>query len=187
MLDLDAQGVGEGLGARLGGGVGGHARPVDRGRERRGHEHVALALDDLGQAGAHGAPDAEQVDLDRALEGGRVDRPNHARRGDAGVGHDHVDPAEALDRALDGALERLPVGHVALEGGGVRAALGGHPLQLLRLEPDERDVGAGGRRAARRLGPDAAGRAGDQNRLAPQIPGHGRTLAVPPSSRTSPR
>jgi hypothetical protein len=145
---------------------------VESGGHRGDHEHVAAPLDHVRQARAHGPPHAEQVDLDGSLEGHRVGRAHHAHRRDPGVGHHYVDSTEALDRAGHGALQRLGVGHVALEPGGVRAALRRHALELLGLEPHERDIRPARGHPPRRLGPEAAGRARDQHRLATRGPLH---------------
>jgi hypothetical protein len=94
------------------------------------------------QARPHGAPDPEQVDLDGPLERVRIDPAHHPGRGDARIRHHRIDAAEALDRSHDRGLERVAIGDVGLEPGGVLADLARHPLEILGLEADERDAGA---------------------------------------------
>ena len=133
---------------------------------------MAAALRDLRQAGADGAPDAQQVDLDDPLEEVRVhgQRGRHVRR-DARVGHDHVEAAEARDRRLDGAGDGLAVGNV---GGEPERALGVERVR--RLEVHERDRGAARVERPRGRGADPARRAGDQRDLAIQrVAAHGVT------------
>ena len=150
-------------------------------RERSDDEHVAAALDHVGQARAHRAPHAEQVHLDRALEGLGVHRPHHPGGRHAGVGHHHVDAAEALHGRLDRPLERVHVGHVGLERRGVRSALLGHAGELLRLEA--RRAPRAPRAASWRadLRADTPRGAGDQDGLATQVHGrHSSSLASRP-------
>ena len=78
--DLRAQAVGERLDAGLARAVGRHERRVRDRRDGGDLQHVAAALDHVRQRRAHGAPAAEQVDLDDALPGGRVDRAAPSRR-----------------------------------------------------------------------------------------------------------
>ena len=119
----------------------------------------------MGQAGADRPPDADEVDLDDALERRRVHRADEAGRGDAGVGDHGVDAAERLDRAGHGGVERLLVGDVGVEddrAGAVR----GDPPELVRAEPDERDARPARREAAGDLRADPVGGAGDEDGLA---------------------
>jgi hypothetical protein len=59
------------------------------------------------------AVDAEQIDLDDALELDRIHDPRRRRgRGDPGVRNDDIDAAEALDRSRDCGFDRLDVGDV---------------------------------------------------------------------------
>ena len=85
-------------------------------------------------------------------------------------------PAEALDRALDGARQRVRVGHVALEPGGVRAALGRDSRELLGLQADQGDVRASRSDPARGLGPESAGGTRDEHCLSARRPVHAGTL-----------
>jgi hypothetical protein len=82
--------------------------------DRRGHEDMTVARDDLRQRGAHGAPHAEQVHLGPPLERGLVDRRDRRRRigGDAGVCEHHVQSTEAFDGHPDHRVARPPVGDV---------------------------------------------------------------------------
>jgi hypothetical protein len=142
---------------------------------------------------ADGPPDAEQVDLDRALEGRGVGGADHPAGRDARVRHDHVDAAEAVDGALHGVLERLDVRNVALEPGGVRPALRGHALELLWLEPHEGHVRTASGHPAGGLGPEAAGGTRDQHCLSARRPVHARNpipsslVAWPEPRRISPQ
>ena len=108
--ELDAQGVGHRLDARLGGRVGAHQRRVAGGCQRGDVEQVAAVADDLVEHRAVRAPYAEQVDLDRALELLARHRRHTAHELQAGVGDRDVDATEAGDRAVDGGDERLVVG-----------------------------------------------------------------------------
>jgi hypothetical protein len=138
---------------------------VERCGQRGDDEDVASALDHVREARTDRAPHAQEVDLNRPLERGRIGGADHADGRDAGVGHDDVDAAEALDSPLHGALERLGIGHIALEPRGVRAALRRHPLELVGLEAHQRHVGAPSRHPPGRLGTEAACSARDQHRL----------------------
>jgi hypothetical protein len=97
------------------------------------------------QAGADRPPHADQVDLDHALEHLRVHAADEARRADAGVREQRVDPAERLDGAAHGGVERVAVGDVGLERDRA-GAVGGDGLEV--AEADERD--AAPRAASRR-------------------------------------
>ena len=93
----------------LGDGVGAVEDAVDEGVDRGGDDHLALALDDLRQRRAHGAPDAEHVDLEDPFPLLAADAAHgrHLLLGDAGVGDDDVEPAEALDRLGDRRITAL--------------------------------------------------------------------------------
>ena len=95
--DLQSQRVGEVLDARLGRVV--RRQPRRRGErgQRRHDQHIAPPLDDRRQRGAHGVEDAEHVDVQHPLERLRIDLQHRAVAGDAGVGDDDVDAAEAFD------------------------------------------------------------------------------------------
>ena len=151
--------------------------PCDTAASEAIGEHVAASLDHVGQAGAHGAPDAEQVDLDGALERRGIHGPHHARRGDTRVGHHHIDAAETLDGRVHGLAESVDVRDVRFEGRRVRAALLGHARKLLRLEAHEGQVRAAGGRLAGGLRPDAPRGSGDENCPALQV--HVGTLSRP--------
>ncbi len=88
--------------------------------------------------------------------------------GDPGAREHGVDPAERLDRAGDGGVERVAVGDVGLEGDGA-GAVGGDRREV--AEADERHARAAGGEAAGGLGADPVGGAGDEDGLAGD---HGR-------------
>ena len=113
--------------------------------------------------GAIGAPHAEQVDRQRALDlldwrGGQS--PVEL---DTGVGDRDIDRPKTLDRAADRPLQCLVVGDVDLEAHGAIAELGGELLQALGLQADERHVGALCVKAPCRLRADPACGAGDEH------------------------
>ena len=121
MCHLRAEGVGEGLHARLARAVGRHHRGGGE-RGQRGHlEQVAPAFEQGGQEGAGGGHAAEQVDLDDPRERAGVAADERAADGDSGVGDDDVDPvAGVADRGGD-VRERALVGDVDLPPAGVMA------------------------------------------------------------------
>ena len=101
--------------------------------------------------------------------------------GDPGAREHGVDPAERLDRAGDGGVERVAVGDVGLEGDGA-GAVGGDRREV--AEADERHARAAGGEAAGGLGADPVGGAGDEDGLAGD---HGRETSRGSScSRTTP-
>jgi hypothetical protein len=91
---------------------------------------------------------------------------------DPGVGHGDVDAAELPDRARDGALDRIRVGHVGLERGRPVTQPGRELFEKLGLEPDERNVRAALVQARRGLRPYAARRSRDEHRASVDLPGH---------------
>jgi hypothetical protein len=104
--ELDPQRPAELLHGGLADRVGARERAVGERVHRGDHDHLAAAARDLRQGGVHGAIDAEQVDLDHALERLWVHRADRSRRrGDPGVGDDDVEGAEPLHRTGDGRLE----------------------------------------------------------------------------------
>ena len=85
---------------------------------------------------------------------------------DAGVGDADVDAAERLDRAGDGGVERVLAADVGLEADVAGSGqLGADGLELLGLQPDERDLRPAAGEHARELGPDPARGARDQHGL----------------------
>ena len=139
---------------------------MDDRRQRRDVDDVAAARLEVRQARVHRAEHALEVHVDDPLPvlGGR--RAHERARGDAGVGDDDVDAAQALDGRADRVVERLAVGHVDLEPHGVRPALGGDLLQRIGLKAEEGDLGALPGELTGGLGADAPRRAGDQDALA---------------------
>ena len=148
------------------------------------------ALDDLRQRRAHRAPDAEQVDLEDPLPflGRDPARGRHRRLGDAGVGDDDVEAAEALDRLGDGRHDRPVVGDVGGDPDRPLADPLGRLARLLGVEVDDRDRGAAQVHLARRLEADPARGAGDQRHLSVQVVGGhaARSLSPPRITRSCP-
>ena len=98
--------------AELRRGVIGLAEIADQARGR-GHVDVTagiLALE-IGRRGARDVERAVQMHVDHRLP--FLDRhvEEEAVAQDAGVIHDHVDPAEGINRGLDDAVGGLPLGH----------------------------------------------------------------------------
>ena len=141
---LDAQRIGQRFHRRFGRRVGRHERRVAGRGQRRDVEQVALSLGDVGQHCAVGAPDAHQVHVEDPLD--LLDRRRRQRADvvDAGVGDGDVERAEAAERRLHGALERVSVADVGLEPRGALAEPGGVRLEQVGLEAHERHVGAPG-------------------------------------------
>jgi hypothetical protein len=137
---------------------------------------VPAAGDDVLERGLDGAPHAEQVDLDDALEHGRRHGARGRRRvgGDAGVGEDDVQPAEALDGGADDVVHGRRVGDVRGDGEHLpgRQERGG-AVEAGAAEVGEDDVRAAAGERRGDGGADAAGAAGDQRGLAGQGECHG--------------
>ena len=119
--ELLAQRVGERLRAGLRHRVVGHHPAVQRGGQRGDDEHVAAALDDVRQRGLDGPVDAEQVDLDDALELVRVQRSRPCRRSRRRRWRSRRRCRRSARRsAATTRVERVAVGDVALERGRAR-------------------------------------------------------------------
>lgn len=131
---------------------------------------VAL-LDHPRDRGPGDEEDAGQVDVDHAAEqlGRHLDERDP--RIDAGVIDENVDAVEALDGALDEALDVARGGDVGGDGERTigpllgRQLLGGR-LGSLGLHVCDDDVGAGFVQAPGDAQPDAGGGTGDDRRLA---------------------
>ena len=118
------------------------------------------------------------ADADHRVEVGFGHLEEHAVAQDAGVVHEDVEAAEAVDRLLDQVLGSVPVGHVVVVGDGLAAVaandlrhfLGG-PL-VGALAPD---------RAAQVVDDDLGTLLGEQQRLAPPdaVPGTGDDRDLP--------
>ena len=154
--------------ARLGRAV--RRQPGGR-QDRRGgcdQQQVPAAGEHVWQRGVDGAPDAEQVDVDRVLERLRRDHPQRAAGRDPGVGHRDVDAAEALPEVVDRRGQRFRVAHVGDRG--LRAR---HDrVEPLGVEVDQPEAHAAGRQLARELGTDARRAAGDERHAPLEVPGH---------------
>ena len=79
------------------------------GGERGDRQRVAAGVRDVRAGGAQRVVDAEEVDRDGALEDRRVAADERQLRGDPGVGHHDVEPAELADGRLDRAVDLLAV------------------------------------------------------------------------------
>ncbi len=99
LRELHAQRAPELLDRGLAHRVGNLADAVDERVHRGDHDDVPATAHDLRQRRVDRPVDAHQVDVEHALEGlaGHRAERRHAR-GDARVGDDHVEPAEALHR-----------------------------------------------------------------------------------------
>ena len=154
--------------------LGGHVAAQQRGRD------VAQQRVDDDEVPGPLLPEHRQDDagdVRRAVHGDvddlLVDLPGHVL--DPAVGHhlggvdDDVEAAELLDRGVDGGPDRVLVGDVGRaddDGRGAgRPRLGGGLLQRLPAAGDEDQAGAAAGQLDRRRAADAAGGAGDENRL----------------------
>jgi hypothetical protein len=147
--------VRERLDAGLARAVRGHQRGRGERGERGDLQQVAAGTGERGQHRAGGGDRAEQVDFDHPVEGGRVAVGERTADGDAGVGHDHVEGAEAVtDLGRDLAHPRQ-IGDVRVPGLGPRTGRRlrvrrlRRPLEFLGFEADQRDVRAPGGEGAR--------------------------------------
>src|SRR5690625_914971 len=84
--------------------------------------------------------DAVEIDVDDPLEGRGVDLADRSVARDAGVGEDEVDAPEPLRSGVDRKRQRLCIAYVGLPPGMSIAEVAGDTLELLGLEPDQRDV-----------------------------------------------
>ncbi len=142
-----------------------HSRHAVVGREGDA-EHLAAALRDegLGRGGVGHQPGALDVELDHSAEAFRGDRLGRGEELAAGVVDEDVEPAVALEHAVEEAVDRLLVADVerlVLEG--ARKALR-QPRglgQRLLAAPAADHGGAEARQLQRRLAPEAAAGAGD--------------------------
>ena len=99
---------------------------------------MPAALDDVRQRRANGAPDAEQVDVDRLLDGLRSDKPQRPTGGDPGVGDRDIEAAEPVGEVLHGGGQRHRVAHV--RNCGFRAAKPGtDTFQAVVVDIDQPD------------------------------------------------
>ena len=124
--------------------------------------------------GLHADVGADEVDPQQALEGGGVLVDQGPDPVDAGVVHQDVEPAEAVDGRGD---HRRPAGHVAdVVGQGDRgvAEVGGHGLDLGGEDVGEHDLGPLGDEEPGLGLALAARRAGDDRDLALETNPHGR-------------
>ena len=100
--------------ARFRGRVGAEAARVGAARARAQHDDRAAARGaECGDGGLGGDPHSGEVDVDDRvpLLEREVERRRHLR-GDPRVRDDDVEPSEAVDGRVGGALHRVEVGHV---------------------------------------------------------------------------
>ena len=163
-----------GAGERVDPGLGrGHVRLHRRALhlERRGdvHDVAAVLAQPRVERRLRHVVGAEQVDVDDGLEPVGRDR-RHRRREVAGrVVHHDVELAVVRDQAVDDALHRAGVAHVAGVEPHVDALgleLGLRRLERLLLAAGDGDAGAVVAEAAADLLADAGGAAGDEHHLA---------------------
>ena len=122
-------------------------------------------LDHVRQARSQRAERPEQVDLDRALRGGRIDDCERTERADARVRDQDVDAAVALDRGSHRALERRGAGHVRRKRERTVATLAREAVEWLAIEVEQRQLCPAPGKQACGLGPDAACGSGDEHDL----------------------
>jgi hypothetical protein len=109
-----------------------------------------------------GAPHTEQIHVERSLDvlcgcsAERLDE-HHPR-----VGNRDVDPAEALDRPVNGPPECGVIGHVGFEPRDAVAQLTRELLEQLGLEANQGQVGASCAQPARRREANPSGGTGDE-------------------------
>ena len=97
-LELHPQRAPERLDPGLGRAVGAEPGGGEHGRRRGDQQQVPAAREHVRHRRPRGAPDAEQVDVDRLLDRLRRDQPQRPAGRDAGVGDRDVDAAEAPPR-----------------------------------------------------------------------------------------
>ena len=130
-------------------------------------EHLAAALRDerLGRRRVGHQPGPLHVQLDHRAEAFRADRLGRGEELAAGVVDEDVEPAVALQQAVEEPLDRLLVADVerlVLEGAGQAGGQPGGLRQRLLAAPATDHGGAETGQLQRRLPPQAAARAGDQ-------------------------
>jgi hypothetical protein len=130
------------------------------------HHVAAVAGHHARQGDLHAVDHAVDVDVDQAHRGRLVLVEEASQRHDAGVVDEHVERPEALLGGIDEGLERVALGHVELEPGGVGADLGCSLLGELGVEVPDGDLHALAREGLRRRLADAARGAGDGGDLA---------------------
>ncbi len=168
---LDSQRAAERLDAGLGGRVGTVQEAVDERVDGGDDDDMPAPLHDLRQCRADGSPDAEHVDLEDALPflAGHPVYGAHLALGDAGVGDDDVEAAEALDRLGDRASHRRLVGDVGADPDRPLADSLGRVARLTGVEVDDRDRGAAQLHLARGLVPDPARGSGHEGDLPVEV------------------
>jgi hypothetical protein len=171
-VQLAADGLGQADDRVLGGRVGRATRRAVLARLRGDVDHVApVAGHHARQRDLHAVDHAVDVDVDHAHRGGLVLVDEAPQRHDAGVIDQHVERAEALLGGVDEGLERVALGHVELEPGGIGTDLGGRLLGELGVEVADGDLHPLAREGLRRRLADAACRAGDGGDLADEDAG----------------
>lgn len=138
----------------------------------------------MGEHGAVGAPLAQEVDLQHALDLLGIHGGQCTLDVNAGVGDGHVKAPEAAHRAGYGTLKRRGVGDVGLKAGAAIAELRGQSLQALCLQPDQGHVGTAAVQGLGGLGSDPSSGAGDENGATPYlIASPGVEVALGPGAR----
>ena len=122
---------------------------------------VAVGVADVRAGGAERVVGAEQVHLHGPLHDRGVPADERQLGGDAGVGHDDVEPAEAAAGAVDRGLDLAAVGTSQAHHGA--SPPGGDLLEQVGLEAGERDPGAAVVQPLGEGGADAAGGARDEH------------------------
>ena len=104
----------EGVDAGLGGAVGGAAGEGILARQAADvDDPAAAACFERGNGGLAAVEEAGQVDVDEPVPLFLGQRRNRCAHADAGVVHENVESAEALDHGGQRALHRRPLAHVA--------------------------------------------------------------------------
>ena len=165
---LDPHRPAEPFDARLRGRVRAQARRREHRGSRGDQQDVAAPREHVRHRRAGGAPDAQEVDVDRLLDGLGRDHPQRPAGGDPRVGDGDVDPAESPREVVDRGGQRLGVAHVGDRG--LRA--GDDAVEAIGVDVDQPEAHAAGRELARELGADARRAAGDERHAPVQVPGH---------------
>lgn len=170
--DLESQGVAQRPDPGLAGRVAALERRVDEGCQRRDSKEVTLLVCDMRECRGEGAPDAIEVDVDRALPllGAQVGHGCDGL-GDAGICHDDIQSSEV---GCGGVNRRSDAVEIAdIDRPSARDIVAAEVCCLLRgagrVEIEQGQVRAPVAKLSRQGGAEAAGRASDQDGTAAEL------------------